>query len=121
MQIEAGLSTPATIRGRRSARQRHEPHATAESGSDGPRNLESVECGRPEIDQRNDRRIGERGVEAAAAILGDRDIVPLILQQQPEHVTAILVVLDDEDARVRAGAALWGGGPPDPGLGRVER
>ena len=67
--------------------------------------------GQAQVDQRDDRRTRERGVDAQPAVRGHLDIVALQLQELTQHLTAVFVILDDENARARAGTELGGSAP----------
>src|SRR6187397_831230 len=101
MQVEARFRAPTTIGGSRPACQRHEPDIVPESFSDGPRDLEPVELREAQVDQRDHRGTFERGVDSCAPIRGDLDVIALELQELAQHLSAILMVLDDEDSGAR--------------------
>ena len=106
VQVEARFRAPAPIGGSGPARQRHEPETMAQSFSDGPRHLESVEHRQAQVDQRDHRGAREGGVDAKPAVRRHLHIVALELQGLTQHLTAVLVILDDEYAWARTGDEL---------------
>ena len=83
----------------------------AQSFSDNPRHLESVEHRQAQVDQRDHWGAREGGVEASPAVRSHLHIVALQLQDLTQHLTAVFVILDDEDAWPRTGPELGGSAP----------
>jgi hypothetical protein len=77
----------------------HQEDFAAKNCADALRNLVAVENGQSHVHKRNRRATRQGFVDPLDAIFGYVDVVPQQLQQRPQGLPAVLIVLDNEDAQ----------------------